>query len=181
MTGVWVSSAADIRELVGFGVAIARVAPPLTAAAFVLLWREPIAYSVPAASRALDHRSESHYAAAMIADAQLLALSEAVGEKLRESGLRIVTAESCTGGWIGKVLTDVSGSSSWYLGGAVVYSNQLKESLLNVRAATLADHGAVSESTAREMAAGALERLGGDHVGRDAALLEFDAVVETPR
>jgi nicotinamide-nucleotide amidase len=74
---------------------------------------------------------------------------------------RLVTAESCTGGWIAKVATDVPGSSSWFLGGVVAYSNTLKQSLLGVLPSTLAAHGAVSEATAREMAIGALETLGG--------------------
>ena len=72
-----------------------------------------------------------------------------------------MTAESCTGGWIAKVLTDVPGSSGWFLGGVVAYSNTLKQSLLGVLPSTLAAHGAVSEATAREMAVGALETLGG--------------------
>jgi nicotinamide-nucleotide amidase len=97
----------------------------------------------------------------MTSDADLRTLSARVGTHLRERKLRIVTAESCTGGWIGKVLTDIPGSSAWYLGGAVVYGNALKESLLGVQAATLVEHGAVSEATAREMAEGALQKLGG--------------------
>ena len=72
-----------------------------------------------------------------------------------------MTAESCTGGWIGKVLTDIPGSSNWFLGGVVAYSNTLKQSLLGVLPSTLHAHGAVSEAAAREMAIGALETLGG--------------------
>jgi nicotinamide-nucleotide amidase len=98
----------------------------------------------------------------MNSDAELSTLSAKLGAYLRERKWQIVTAESCTGGWIGKVLTDVSGSSDWYAGGVVSYSNGLKESLLGVSAATLASDGAVSEATAREMASGALEQLGGD-------------------
>jgi nicotinamide-nucleotide amidase len=98
----------------------------------------------------------------MKSDAVLMALSEKVGAWLLERKLHIVTAESCTGGWVGKVLTDVSGSSAWYLGGVVSYSNELKMSLLGARSATLASHGAVSEATVREMASGALDKLGGD-------------------
>lgn len=97
----------------------------------------------------------------MISDAQLMSLSANVGAFLRDRGLHLVTAESCTGGWIGKVLTDVAGSSGWYLGGVVSYSNALKQSLIGVQASTLAADGAVSEATAREMAAGALRSLGG--------------------
>jgi nicotinamide-nucleotide amidase len=97
----------------------------------------------------------------MPSDAELLQLAIRVGAHLRDAERRLVTAESCTGGWIGKVLTDIPGSSAWYLGGAVVYSNALKQSLLGVLTSTLAQHGAVSEQTAREMASGALELLGG--------------------
>ena len=98
----------------------------------------------------------------MNSEARLIELSAKVGAKLKDADRYIVTAESCTGGWIGKALTDISGSSAWYRGGVVSYSNALKESLLGVKRATLDAHGAVSEATAREMAIGALEALGGD-------------------
>jgi nicotinamide-nucleotide amidase len=94
-------------------------------------------------------------------DSELQRLATKVGALLIDSGQRIVTAESCTGGWIAKVMTDIPGSSNWFLGGIVAYSNTLKQSLLGVLPSTLAAHGAVSESTAREMAIGALETLGG--------------------
>lgn len=94
-------------------------------------------------------------------DEELLRLATHVGAQLREQEQRLVTAESCTGGWLGKALTDIAGSSAWYLGGVVAYSNTLKQSLLGVHASTLATHGAVSEAAAREMAVGALETLGG--------------------
>lgn len=94
-------------------------------------------------------------------DPSLFTLAVKVGAHLRESEARIVTAESCTGGWIGKVFTDVEGSSDWYLGGVVAYSNALKQSLLGVLPSALAQHGAVSEEVAREMAVGALETFGG--------------------
>ena len=67
-----------------------------------------------------------------------------------EAGL----AESCTGGWVAKVLTDIAGSSAWFERGFVTYSNAAKQELLDVRAATLKASGAVSEHTAREMAQG---------------------------
>ena len=85
-----------------------------------------------------------------------------VAEHLLAGGRQLVTAESCTGGWIAKACTDLPGSSRWFRGGAVVYGNELKTALLGVRPGTLSDDGAVSEATVREMAAGALERLGGD-------------------
>ncbi len=97
----------------------------------------------------------------MITDGELTALATRVGAHLRETERRLVSAESCTGGWIGKVVTDIPGSSDWYLGGVVAYSNPLKQSLLGVLPSALAAHGAVSEEVAREMAIGALETLGG--------------------
>jgi nicotinamide-nucleotide amidase len=97
----------------------------------------------------------------MSTDAELSTLATRVGAHLRDTERRLVTAESCTGGWIGKAITDIPRSSDWYLGGVVVYSNKLKQALLGVLPSTLAAHGAVSEEAAREMAIGALETLGG--------------------
>lgn len=97
----------------------------------------------------------------MTTDDDLMRLATHVGADLLDAERRLVTAESCTGGWVAKLLTDIAGSSAWYDGGVVVYSNVLKQSLLGVRPSTLASHGAVSEATAREMAIGALETLGG--------------------
>ncbi len=85
-----------------------------------------------------------------------------LAESLLARGRRLVTAESCTGGWIAKACTDLPGSSRWFLGGAVTYSDELKVALLGVRRETLAAQGAVSEAVVREMAQGALERLGGE-------------------
>lgn len=82
--------------------------------------------------------------------------------RCRSRGYALVTAESCTGGWIAKCLTDIAGSSEWYRGGVVSYSNGLKAQLLGVDPHVLNTHGAVSEAVARAMAEGALERLGGD-------------------
>lgn len=97
-----------------------------------------------------------------ITDAQLYALAEAVGRELRSAGWRIVTAESCTAGWIAKALTDVPGSSQWVDSGYVTYSNTAKMRDVGVSAQTLADHGAVSEATVREMANGALRATGAE-------------------
>lgn len=91
-----------------------------------------------------------------------LRLVEEVGDLLRSRGLRLVVAESCTGGLLGAHLTSVAGSSDWFLGGAISYANELKSALLGVRAETLAQHGAVSAECAREMADGALDRMGAD-------------------
>ncbi len=81
---------------------------------------------------------------------------------LKKKGLTLALAESCTGGLLSKVLTDIPGSSSYYKGGVVSYSNDIKEKLLNVKPETLEKHGAVSAGTAREMAEGALKNLGAD-------------------
>jgi nicotinamide-nucleotide amidase len=94
-------------------------------------------------------------------DDDLFKLAVQVGHHLSNSRRQMVTAESCTGGWVGKVLTDVAGSSGWYAGGVVVYTNELKQRLLQVHQETLSVHGAVSDATVREMACGALEQLGG--------------------
>ena len=84
------------------------------------------------------------------------ALAAALGAALRERGLTVVTAESCTGGLVAGAITDVAGSSAWFERGFVTYSNEAKMEMLGVRPETLATHGAVSEATAAEMAAGAL-------------------------
>jgi nicotinamide-nucleotide amidase len=97
-----------------------------------------------------------------VLDTDLEALARRVAGALLASGRQLVTAESCTGGWIAKVCTDLPGSSRWFRGGVVVYSNELKASLLGVRPETLESEGAVSEAVVRDMAIGALERLGGD-------------------
>jgi len=88
-------------------------------------------------------------------------LSHAVGERLKSAGAILVTAESCTGGWVAQALTSVAGSSDWFERGFVTYSDDAKRELLGVRPETLSQHGAVSEETAREMARGALERSRG--------------------
>jgi nicotinamide-nucleotide amidase len=97
-----------------------------------------------------------------VLDTDLEALARRVAGALLASGLQLVTAESCTGGWVAKVCTDLPGSSRWFRGGLVAYSNELKRGLLGVRPETLASEGAVSEAVVKEMAIGALERLGGD-------------------
>ena len=88
-------------------------------------------------------------------------LSRRIGKKLKASQSVLVTAESCTGGWVAQAVTSVAGSSDWFERGYVTYSDAAKRELLGVRAATLARHGAVSEQTAREMARGALKRSRG--------------------
>jgi nicotinamide-nucleotide amidase len=91
----------------------------------------------------------------------VIELAQRIGEALKARGLRLVTAESCTGGWVSMALTAVAGSSDWFERGYVTYSNAAKREDLGVQEDTLRRHGAVSEETAREMAAGALKRGGG--------------------
>jgi len=90
------------------------------------------------------------------------ALEEHIGERLRANGQSLATAESCSGGLIAHRLTNVAGSSSYFLGGVVSYSNAAKASLLGVQASSLNAHGAVSEAVAREMAEGARGQFGAD-------------------
>lgn len=88
-------------------------------------------------------------------------LAERLGGALRAAGEALVTAESCTGGWVAQAVTSVPGSSEWFERGFVTYSNAAKEEMLGVPRATLESHGAVSKDTAREMALGALRRSRG--------------------
>jgi nicotinamide-nucleotide amidase len=97
---------------------------------------------------------------AMASDQELKRLAARVGQRLRRGKRRVVTAESCTGGWIAKALTDVAGSSEWLESGYVTYSNAAKTRDLGVPARTLSRHGAVSEETVRRMARGALRVSG---------------------
>ena len=87
-------------------------------------------------------------------------LEVVVGRLLRDAGMTLAVAESCTGGLLGGRMTSVPGSSDYFLGGVISYNNAIKQSALGVSAETLARHGAVSEETAREMAAGALRVSG---------------------
>lgn len=81
---------------------------------------------------------------------------------LQDKGWTLVTAESCTGGMVASACTDLAGSSAWFEGGVVSYSNHLKRTWLQVDAATLSSHGAVSEQTAQQMAIGARQQSGAD-------------------
>jgi nicotinamide-nucleotide amidase len=84
------------------------------------------------------------------------ALARALGAALARRGWKVATAESCTGGLVAGAITEIAGSSGWFDRGFVTYSNEAKVELLGVAAATIRRFGAVSEETAREMAAGAL-------------------------
>ncbi len=90
-------------------------------------------------------------------------LEKAIMDFMEARQLTLSLAESCTGGYLAHLLTQHPGSSASFLGGAVSYSNVLKERMLNVSAATLASYGAVSEQTVREMARGALNNFGTDY------------------
>jgi nicotinamide-nucleotide amidase len=117
--------------------------------------------SFPAARNGIDWRVLVTQAvtidnALMHGDLYELALE--AGNRLRAQGLRLVTAESCTGGWIAKTVTDVPGSSDWFEGGFVTYSDRMKHMQLGVDEALLLEHGAVSQAAVEAMARGALTR-----------------------
>ena len=96
-------------------------------------------------------------------DSELMQLSEQVGLALKARGATVTTAESCTGGWVAKVITDIAGSSAWFERGFVTYSNEAKAQMIGVREETLAQHGAVSEPVVVEMAIGALKAARADY------------------
>ncbi|MCK7593298.1 CinA family protein [Pseudomarimonas salicorniae] len=93
-------------------------------------------------------------------DGQLAELAGRLGEALRAQHLMLVTAESCTGGWIAKTVTDIAGCSDWFDCGLAAYSYEAKQALLGVRPETLMEHGAVSRETVLEMVSGALVHSG---------------------
>ncbi|MBN7769738.1 nicotinamide-nucleotide amidase [Marinobacter daepoensis] len=92
-----------------------------------------------------------------VTDTQLAMAGEALAEVLVRKGLTVATAESCTGGWVAKVLTDRAGSSAYLMAGLVTYSNDAKRSVLGVPDETLEQHGAVSEPVVRHMVRGAIQ------------------------
>ncbi len=91
-------------------------------------------------------------------------MAGAVGKLLRDHGRTLAVAESCTGGMIGQRITEVPGSSAWFAGGVIVYSNRLKQILLDIEPDLLNNYGAVSEQVARAMAARLGERVDADTV-----------------
>ena len=91
-------------------------------------------------------------------DNELIQLSTEVGDCLKRLNATVTTAESCTGGWIAKILTDIAGSSQWFERGFVTYSNEAKQELVGVSSDSLTRYGAVSEQVVREMAEGAREK-----------------------
>lgn len=104
--------------------------------------------------------SQAMIMSAVIDDDTLQAQAQALGRYLQQQHLSLVTAESCSGGWIAKLVTDIAGSSAWFDCGMVVYSYEAKQALLGVRAQTLEHFGAVSRETVLEMVSGALARSG---------------------
>jgi nicotinamide-nucleotide amidase len=90
-------------------------------------------------------------------ESKIADLVESIAEKAARRGVMLCCAESCTGGWIAKVLTDRAGSSDWFDRGFVTYSNRAKQEMLGVSADTLKTYGAVSRDTVLAMAAGALK------------------------
>lgn len=92
-----------------------------------------------------------------INDNALQQLATEVGQQLHERCWTLATAESCTGGWVAKTLTDVVGSSAWFERGFVTYTNIAKQEMLGVDGKIIDNHGAVSELTVREMARGAIQ------------------------
>lgn len=93
---------------------------------------------------------------------QRIALVTKIAELATAANLQLATAESCTGGGVAKALTELAGSSAWFTGGLVTYSNQAKQQLLGVTARDLEEQGAVSESVVTAMVKGACQTLGAD-------------------
>jgi len=96
-------------------------------------------------------------------NAELASLVEALSNALLARRQMICTAESCTGGWIAKVFTDLAGSSDWFERGFVTYSNEAKSEMLAVPPSIIDDYGAVSEPVALAMASGALQHSHADY------------------
>jgi nicotinamide-nucleotide amidase len=97
-----------------------------------------------------------------VTDGQLAKAGDALAVALERKGMTIATAESCTGGWVAKVLTDRAGSSAYIMAGLVTYSNAAKQAILGVQADTLEQCGAVSEPVVRQMVTGAIRATGVD-------------------
>lgn len=100
--------------------------------------------------------------ASLPSDNELERAAAELGRALERAGLTLVTAESCTGGWVGRAVTAIAGSSAWFDRGFITYSNIAKTEMLGVPAALLAQYGAVSEPTVRAMVEGALAQSRAD-------------------
>jgi nicotinamide-nucleotide amidase len=97
-----------------------------------------------------------------LSDSALRSLAQKAGALLLEGRRRVATAESCTGGWVAKCLTDIAGSSQWFERGYVTYSDLAKEQSIGVARSVIETFGAVSRPTVEQMAAGALHDSGAD-------------------
>jgi len=97
-----------------------------------------------------------------VADDPLVVLAARLGERCLQRGVRVATVESCTGGLVGHLITEIAGSSAYYVGGFVTYSNDLKHGTVGVPYDVLVAHGAVSAQAAMAMATGGRERTGAD-------------------
>ena len=93
---------------------------------------------------------------------ELRDLAGQLGECMTSKGMKLASAESCTGGWLAKIITDIPGSSAWFVGSVVSYSNEAKQRLLGVSADTLAEFGAVSGDTVLEMSDGLFAQTDAD-------------------
>jgi nicotinamide-nucleotide amidase len=98
----------------------------------------------------------------MSEDNEIETLAAQVGAALRERGLYLAAAESCTGGWVCQAVTDIAGSSAWFERGFVTYTNTAKQNMLGVPLAVLDEHGAVSKATVRAMVDGVLNHSPAD-------------------
>ena len=96
-------------------------------------------------------------------DNELTELSTRIGQLLLARNASLTTAESCTGGWVAKVLTDIAGSCAWFQRGFVTYSDTAKQQMIGVTAQSLAQFGAVSSQVVSEMALGALHEAGSQY------------------
>lgn len=98
----------------------------------------------------------------MMDDKKLILITEQLASLLIKRNKKLAVAESCTGGWVAKVLTDLAGSSAWFERGFITYSNEAKHEMLGVAESTLETYGAVSEETIKEMALGVLKNSHAD-------------------
>ena len=97
-----------------------------------------------------------------LSDQELQELATQLGDCLFAQNMRLATAESCTGGWLAKIITDLPGSSSWFNGSLVTYANEAKQQILGVKKSTLDEFGAVSGETVQEMSNGVLAHMDAD-------------------
>ena len=106
--------------------------------------------------------SQLHQMVLKMTELDLIELAEKAVKKLKEHNKTLALAESCTGGWVSKIITDISGASAVYQGGVCSYSNDVKTSVLGVKKETLATFGAVSKDVAIQMAEGVRNALNSD-------------------